>query len=81
MGNFIRSYLATIIAWFVIFHGLLGAVNGHFDYKHALKKSILFLEAQRSGKLPSNNRIPWRGDSALDDGKEANVSLFSFSTL
>ncbi|MBA0647255.1 hypothetical protein Goklo_015159, partial [Gossypium klotzschianum] len=35
----------------------------------------MFLEAQRSGKLPADNRIHWRGDSALDDGKEANVDL------
>lgn len=33
-----------------------------------LHKSILFYEAQRSGKLPDNNRIPWRGDSGLRDG-------------
>ncbi len=26
-----------------------------------------FYEAQRSGKLPANNSIPWRGDSALGD--------------
>jgi hypothetical protein len=32
-----------------------------------LEKSILFYEAQRSGKLPPSNRIPWRGDSALQD--------------
>nr|AZH23717.1 glycoside hydrolase family 9 [Gastrophysa viridula] len=37
------------------------------DYKEALKLSLLYLEAQRSGRLPSNNRIKWRGDSALDD--------------
>jgi len=30
-------------------------------------KSLLFYEAQRSGKLPADNRIPWRADSALDD--------------
>lgn len=30
-------------------------------------KSILFYEAQRSGKLPDSNRIPWRGDSSLLD--------------
>lgn len=30
-------------------------------------KSIMFYRAQRSGKLPANNRIPWRGDSALND--------------
>ncbi|KAK3581337.1 hypothetical protein CHS0354_016180 [Potamilus streckersoni] len=27
----------------------------------------MFYEAQRSGKLPSNNRIQWRSDSALND--------------
>ncbi|KHN32163.1 Endoglucanase 16 [Glycine soja] len=50
-------------------------VKGDFNYKEALTKSLIFLEAQRSGKLPSNNRVPWRGDSALDDGKLANVDL------
>ena len=29
--------------------------------------SLLFYEAQRSGKLPADNRVDWRGDSALDD--------------
>jgi len=37
------------------------------DYGVALGKSILFYEAQRSGKLPSPNPVPWRGDSALGD--------------
>lgn len=37
--------------------------------------SILFYEAQRSGKLPANNRIPWRGDSALSDGSDVGVDL------
>lgn len=36
-------------------------------YKTAIKMSLLFYEAQRSGHLPDDNRIPWRGDSALDD--------------
>ena len=30
-------------------------------------KSILFYDAQRSGKLPVDNPIIWRGDSALGD--------------
>lgn len=30
-------------------------------------KSIMFYEAQRSGKLPADNRISWRGDSSLLD--------------
>lgn len=38
-----------------------------YDYIDALRKSLLFYEAQRSGRLPSTNRIPWRGDSALND--------------
>ncbi|KAH9524325.1 hypothetical protein Btru_054153 [Bulinus truncatus] len=37
------------------------------NYTDALGKSILFYEAQRSGKLPADNRVPWRGDSALND--------------
>ena len=39
----------------------------NYDYKEVLEKSLLFYEAQRSGPLPDNNRISWRGDSALDD--------------
>ncbi|XP_054817174.1 endoglucanase 4-like isoform X2 [Prosopis cineraria] len=38
------------------------------NYGEALTKSILFFEGQRSGKLPSNQRITWRKDSALRDG-------------
>lgn len=38
-----------------------------YNYDEVLMKSILFYEAQRSGKLPPTNRIPWRGDSALTD--------------
>ncbi|XP_077288531.1 endoglucanase E-4-like isoform X2 [Arctopsyche grandis] len=41
--------------------------NSKYDYEEALRMSLLFYEAQRSGKLPEDNRIPWRGDSALED--------------
>lgn len=37
------------------------------DYAKVLELSFLFYEAQRSGKLPLDNRISWRGDSALND--------------
>ena len=50
---------------------LQGAVS--VDYGSALTKSILYFEAQRSGKLPSNQRAKWRGDSALKDGGDAGV--------
>nr|VDD04783.1 unnamed protein product [Brassica oleracea] len=51
----------------------LGAVSRH--YGEALTKTLLYFEAQRSGKLPSNQRVNWRGDSALRDGSDAHVDL------
>ncbi|XP_022958869.1 endoglucanase 14-like [Cucurbita moschata] len=51
-------------------HGCLGA-----DYKAALTSSLLFYEAQRSGKLPHDQRIKWRGDSGLQDGKASGIDL------
>ncbi|KAJ0788544.1 putative cellulase [Helianthus annuus] len=58
-----------------LFASLLVYVNANFNYKEALTKSIIFLEAQRSGKLPPHPRPPWRGDSALEDGKTVGVDL------
>ncbi|XP_057966769.1 endoglucanase 6 [Malania oleifera] len=50
------------------------AFGGH-DYGQALSKSILFFEAQRSGYLPSNQRVTWRSNSGLNDGKASGVDL------
>ncbi|CAI9771794.1 unnamed protein product [Fraxinus pennsylvanica] len=50
------------------------ALAGH-DYRQALSKSILFFEAQRSGYLPRNQRVQWRGHSGLNDGKISGVDL------
>ncbi|KAG8486076.1 hypothetical protein CXB51_019433 [Gossypium anomalum] len=47
---------------------------GH-DYNQALSKSILFFEAQRSGYLPHNQRVTWRANSGLNDGKASGVDL------
>ncbi|PON39900.1 Glycoside hydrolase [Parasponia andersonii] len=47
----------------------------NYDYKDALGKAILFFEGQRSGKLPGNQRVSWRGNSALSDGKPEDVNL------
>ena len=38
-----------------------------YDYGEVLRLSNLFYEAQRSGELPADNRIPWRGDSSTGD--------------
>ncbi|XP_062146223.1 endoglucanase 6 [Alnus glutinosa] len=54
--------------------GLPVALAGH-DYGQALSKSILFFEAQRSGFLPHNQRVTWRADSGLHDGKTSGVDL------
>ncbi|XP_059633959.1 endoglucanase 10-like [Cornus florida] len=43
-------------------------------YADALKISMQFFDVQKSGKLV-NNKISWRGDSGLDDGKEAKLDL------
>ncbi|CAN6562419.1 unnamed protein product [Malus baccata var. baccata] len=51
------------------------AVLGDIDYGDALTKSLMFYEAQRSGKLPSTQRVQWRGDSGLKDGSDAGVDL------
>ncbi|KAG4094255.1 cellulase Cel9A precursor [Neocallimastix lanati (nom. inval.)] len=45
------------------------------DYARHIELSLLFYEAQRSGKLPENNRIYWRHDSLLDAGADNKVDL------
>ncbi|KAL0403069.1 UNVERIFIED_CONTAM: Endoglucanase 8 [Sesamum radiatum] len=51
------------------------AKPGLHDYGDALSKSILFFEGQRSGKLPSTQRLTWRKDSALHDGADEGMDL------
>ncbi|GFY99148.1 glycosyl hydrolase 9B8 [Actinidia rufa] len=46
-----------------------------FDYAEALSKSLLYFEAQRSGRLPYSQRVPWRDHSGLTDGLEQGVDL------
>ncbi|XP_034236643.1 endoglucanase 13-like [Thrips palmi] len=46
-----------------------------YDYDEVLRLSLLFYEAQRSGRLPADNRVAWRGDSALDDRGQRGEDL------
>ncbi|KAJ3675362.1 hypothetical protein LUZ60_004404 [Juncus effusus] len=39
-------------------------------YANALHKALMFFNAQKSGKLPKNNGISWRGNSGLKDGSD-----------
>ncbi|KAG6757644.1 hypothetical protein POTOM_037964 [Populus tomentosa] len=50
-------------------------IGGGHDYHDALRKSILFFEGQRSGKLPPDQRVKWRRDSALHDGSSVGRDL------
>uniref|UniRef100_A0A0D9WNV0 Endoglucanase n=1 Tax=Leersia perrieri TaxID=77586 RepID=A0A0D9WNV0_9ORYZ len=45
------------------------------DYEEALRKSLLYFEAQRSGRLPHGQRVSWRDHSGLTDGLEQGVDL------
>lgn len=47
----------------------------HINYGEALQKSFLFYEAQRSGELPPDSRITWRGDSGTQDGSRVSRDL------
>jgi len=51
------------------------SATGEFNYAEALQDSMLFYESQRSGALPADNRVLWRGNSDLTDGADHNVDL------
>lgn len=51
------------------------AAAGDYNYAEVLQKSIYFYETQRSGELPDNNRVEWRGDSGLLDGADVGHDL------
>src|SRR3954447_19153713 len=71
-----RALLAALLV------GLIGLVAPAaagaapaYSYGEALQKSLFFYEAQQSGKKPSWNRVSWRGDSGLNDGKDVGLDL------
>jgi hypothetical protein len=69
-----------VLLWYVLAshnYGLAmkeeGLCSSAYEYGDALDKAVLFFEGQRSGSLPASQRVKWRGDSALSDGKAENV--------
>ena len=40
-----------------------------------LGNGLFFYEAQRSGRLPSTNRVSWRNDSCINDGEDVDLDL------
>ncbi len=49
--------------------------EGGFNHAEALQKSLWFFDAQRSGNLPPDFRVGWRGDSGLTDGSDVGLDL------
>lgn len=58
----------------------LRSLAARHDYYNALRKSILFFEGQRSGRLPPDQRLRWRKDSALHDGATAGVNFSIYTS-
>merc|ERR1711973_667225 len=63
----VRMAFVLVFALFQFTLGLKPSSVATYDYVEVLDLSLLFYEAERSGPLPSDNRVPWRGDSGLDD--------------
>ncbi|KAJ0968472.1 hypothetical protein J5N97_025389 [Dioscorea zingiberensis] len=68
-------FTPLVIVLFTAHYLVLLVSSQVHDYHDALSKSILFFEGQRSGKLPPNQRLTWRADSAVGDGSDAGVDL------
>ncbi|KAL7000904.1 Esterase/lipase/thioesterase [Sarracenia purpurea var. burkii] len=75
LANFPASFPSFSIIFFLsLLSPTCSSFSSH-DYADALRKSILFFEGQRSGRLPPDQRVRWRRDSALHDGATAGVDL------
>lgn len=64
------SRISILLVGLLVFQATIAR---SFDYGDALDKTLLFLEAQRSGKLPADQRVKWRGHSGLADGYAQGV--------
>nr|AGP76406.1 endo-beta-1,4-glucanase 1 [Globitermes sulphureus] len=61
-----------------VFHCLLSALalcQTAYHYKQQLRESLLFYEDQRSPRLPQDQKVTWRKDSALNDQGEQGQDL------
>ena len=63
-----------LLLLFLLLHSPASAAQSH-NYVDALHKSLFYCEAQRSGRLPYNQRVGWRDHSRLTDGLEQGVDL------
>ena len=68
-----QQWRLLLLLLFLLLLSAASAAQGH-NYADALHKSLLYFEAQRSGRLPYNQRVGWRDHSGLTDGLEQGVS-------
>ncbi|XVF44543.1 hypothetical protein PTKIN_Ptkin02bG0133000 [Pterospermum kingtungense] len=73
MNNLRVCVCSLILIGVLGFQAAIGVAE--FNYGEALDKTFMFFEAQRSGKLPVDQRVKWRGDSGLKDGSLQGVDL------
>jgi len=78
-GNIIAGSKLSLLLTMMMMVTMVKSTS--LNYSDALTKSILFFEGQRSGKLPPSQRMTWRKDSALHDGSDIHVSIFSMCVL
>ncbi|MET9230210.1 glycoside hydrolase family 9 protein [Lentzea sp. NPDC003310] len=74
-GRALRAVLAAVLVMVAGPVVAPAAAAPAFNYGEALQKSVWFYDAQRSGRLPSGNRVSWRADSALRDGSDVGLDL------
>jgi hypothetical protein len=65
----------TLFAILFLLVNLNEIVAQNFNYAEALQKSMFFYECQRSGQLPTDNRVTWRANSAMGDGSDVGHNL------
>ncbi|TCD66956.1 hypothetical protein EIP91_000734 [Steccherinum ochraceum] len=53
----------------------LGPSSVNLHWSTSLGNALWFYEAQRSGNLPSTNRVSWRNNSASNDGQDVSLDL------
>lgn len=51
------------------------SLSAQEQWGNLLGNTLWFYDAQRSGALSENHRVPWRNDSALNDGNDVGLDL------
>ncbi len=69
MKHLFLSFFIGLLPFFV------KPAQAQYNYAEGLQKTLLFYDAQRSGKMPANKRLNWRGDSHPEDGRDAGIDL------